>query len=455
MPDMPVVPLAGPLLDGEFDSPPSPPGINALSSHESRLEKASCCQFDSNFDSNPVLLASHRAPVWGTEDRRFESGLPDQFSYLELRHLEHAPNWALLPTILRYTSLIETGAQHEITFRRQWLLWQQATAGRVLRLTAGSASKDTLHTQRDDEEYLRMLREEEEFWDNRIETISTRTPPAAVQSYLNERHTGDPSKRWYQTIGDEGEFTNGCVFGAGPGDAEEFVLGRHPRLHLTILDISSKALGRLQERLDKQYPNRVKTRQQDLNFVELPTETYDLAIARSSIHHLVNLEHFAFQVNRSLKSDGRFFMQDVVSESYFQFTKEKKLMFQLLMDVARDSSEPESKVRWPDRGNWEFSPFESVRSAEILDVFERYLQPLRIRTANSLLGLMVLVRRDVSTGRLRGAIQSFSRWLLGSQRASEQDTSRWELLFLLDSLMCDTGRLLPSQAFAIYAKRGD
>ena len=322
-------------------------------------------------------------------------------------------------------------------------------------MTAGSSSKDTLHTQRDDEEYLRMLREEEEFWDNRIETISTRTPPAAVQSYLNERHTGDPSKRWYQIIGDEGAFTNGCVFGAGPGDVEEYLLGRHPRLHLTILDISKKALGRMQERLDKQYPNRVKTRQQDLNFVELPTETYDLAIARSSIHHLVNLEHFAFQVNRSLKSDGRFFMQDVVSESYFQFTKEKKLMFQLLMDVARDSSEPESKVQWPDRGNWEFSPFESVRSAEILDVFERYLQPLRIRTANSLLGLTIFVRRDVSRGRLRGAIQSFSQWLLGSQRASERDTSRLELLFLLDSMMCDTGRLLPSQAFAIYAKRGD
>ena len=190
--------------------------------------------------------------------------------------------------------------------------------------------EDFFHVKQDDEEYVQMLREEEEFWDGRIETLLTKTPGPAVQRYVNERLTGDAEKLWYQTIGDEGEFTSGCVFGAGPGQVEEDLLARHPQVQLTIFDISGEALSRLQTRLDERYAGRAETRQQDLNFVDLPTEAYDLAVANSSIHHLVNLEHFAFQVNNSLVPRGRFFMQDVVGESYFQFTEDKKRMFQMI-----------------------------------------------------------------------------------------------------------------------------
>ncbi|MCH8815862.1 MAG: class I SAM-dependent methyltransferase [Chloroflexi bacterium] len=317
-----------------------------------------------------------------------------------------------------------------------------------------SSPEDVLHVQQDDEEYLKMLREEEEFWDSRTETLLTETPRRSIQRYLNERLTGDPDKRWYQTIGDEGEFTSGCIFGAGPGEIEEHLLGRHPQLNLTIFDISGDALSRLQKRLDQTYPGRAATRQQDLNFVGLPGESYDLAVAISSVHHLVNLEHFAFQVSRSLTSEGRFFMNDVVGESYFQFTEEKKRMFQTYVDATRDSSEPRFKIVWPSRAKWEFSPFECARSGEILDVFARYLSPLRIRTAGALLALTLFRQPDDSRGRLGRAIDKVRARLSGRELAITRGISRGELLFLLDSLMCDSGRLVPGQAFGIYGKRG-
>ena len=251
-------------------------------------------------------------------------------------------------------------------------------------MTNARPPEDTFHVSPDDEEYLRMLREEQEFWDTHIETLLTKTPARAVQRYLNERSTGDPDKLWYQTIGDEGEFTSGCVFGAGPGQVEEHLLGRHPRLHLTIFDISGGALSRLQKRLDEQYPGRTETRQQDLNFVELAPRAYDLAVANSTIHHLVNLEHFAFQVSRGLTPEGRFFMADFVAESYFQFAEEKKRIYQMFIDATRHGAEPRFTIDWPSRDNWTFSPFESARSGEILDVFGRYLLPLRVRTASAL-----------------------------------------------------------------------
>ena len=231
-------------------------------------------------------------------------------------------------------------------------------------MTDTSILEDTFHVSPDDEEYLRMLREEEEFWDGKIETLLTKTPGPAFQRYINERLTGDPEKLWYQTIGDEGEFTRGCVFGAGPGKVEEHLLGRHPQLHLTIFDISGEALGRLQRRLDDQFPGRAETRKQDLNFVDLPAGAYDLAVANSTIHHLVNLEHFAFQVNRGLTQEGRFFMADFVAESYFQFSEEKKRIYQTFVNATRNRTEPRTKIVWPSRDDWTYSPFEAARSGD-------------------------------------------------------------------------------------------
>ena len=320
-------------------------------------------------------------------------------------------------------------------------------------MTSAHTPEDTFHVNQDDAEYVKMLREEEEFWDTHIDTPLSKTPRPAVQRYLNERLTGDPERMWYQTIGDEGEFTNGCVFGAGPGQAEEDLLKQHPQLHLTIFDISGEALSRLQNRLDEQYPGRAETRHQDLNFVKLPSEAYDLAIADSSIHHLVNLEHFAFQVNRSLTTEGRFFMEDVVGESYFQFTEEKKRIFQTFMDATRDSSEPPTKIAWPSRDDWTFSPFESVRSGDILDVFGRYFLPLRVRTSSALLSLTLMVRPDDPRGRLRRALHRLRSRLSGRRPVVARGVARGDLLFLLDSLMCDSGRLVPGLAFGIYGKR--
>ena len=102
------------------------------------------------------------------------------------------------------------------------------------------------------------------------------------------------------------------------------------------------------------------------------------------MHHLVNLEHFAFQVSQSMTAEGRFFMEDVVGGSHFRFDVEKKRMFETFMSAAQDSSEPRYNIPWPDRDDWTYSPFESVRSGEILDVFGTYLVPLRIKTAGAL-----------------------------------------------------------------------
>ena len=147
-------------------------------------------------------------------------------------------------------------------------------------------------------------------------------------------------------------------------------------------------------------------------------------------------------------------MEDVVGESYFQFTEEKKRIYQTYIDATRNSTEPRSQVVWPSRENWMYSPFESVRSGEILDVFARYLAPLRIRTAGALLALTLFRQPDDSRGRLGRVIDEVRTRLLRRGLSVTSGRARGELLFLIDGLVCDSGRQAPGQAFGIYGRRG-
>jgi len=322
---------------------------------------------------------------------------------------------------------------------------------------------DVLHVSRDDD-YLRQLRAEEEFWDKRIETPLSRTPTPMVQRYFNERLTGRSDRRWFETISNYGDFQRGCVLGAGPGEAESHLLGHHKQLHLTFCDISAMALARVQGRLDRDFPGRTDTRQEDLNFATLPSGTYDLVVANSSIHHIANLEHLAFQVNECLTPGGYFFMYDTVSESRFRFSEEKRGLFQALAEATADRPGRASPIQWPDPDNWIFSPFESVRSEEILDVFGWYLEEVRIRKVGALLSLTLFVGREPSplqqSGRLSGSWGGLLR-AGGALRARlrrpkidvARGKARTELLFMLDRIITDTGYLKPGLAFAIYRKR--
>ena len=315
---------------------------------------------------------------------------------------------------------------------------------------------DVFHVARD-ADYLRQLRVEEEFWDNRTETMLSKTPSPAVQRFQNERLTGDGGRQWFETIGDYGEFEQGCVLGAGPALIESHLLERHPQLHLTVYDISGDSLARLQDRLEMKFPGRVETRQEDLNFVTLPADAYDLVVANSCVHHIVNLEHLAFQVNQCLTGDGVFFMNDTVGESYFQFSEEKKRLYQAFVDATHDNPGRASAIRWPDRDNWAFSPFESVRSGEILDIFQGYLREVRVRTAGALLELTLFggpQRGGLRLRLLRRLVRAALRLrLLRLKSYIARGRARGQLLFLLDSICSDTGYLKPGVAFAIYQKR--
>ncbi len=338
------------------------------------------------------------------------------------------------------------------------------------RITAAQPP-DFFHQARD-ADYLRQLRAEAEYWDNHPETllskftipIEERAAFGMEQRYQNERLTGDADRRWFEVISDYGEFRHGCVLGAGPGEVESHLLRKHEQLHLTVYDISREALARLQDRLEQEFPGRIETREEDLNFVELPVGAYDLFIANACMHHIVNLEHLAFQVNQCLTPDGYFFMKDTVGESYFQFSEEKKRLYQALINATRGDSGPDSQIEWPDLNDWSYSPYESVRSGEILEILPRYLSEIRVRTLGALLELNLFAESrppPIRTGifripgirRVARATGALYARLLRRKANARKAMARTELMLMLDKTLIDTGYLMPGNAFAIYQKR--
>ena len=328
------------------------------------------------------------------------------------------------------------------------------------------SSGDTYHATRDDQ-YLRQLREEAEFWD-RPHFFNLDVDLPVIDSYQNERFTGDKSVAWYETIPSYGTFRRGCALGAGGLRHEARILALNPSLHLTFYDISGESLAKRERQLGTQFPGRVATCQADLNFVELPENAYDLIVSSAAMHHLLNLEHIAYQIDRSLTPDGLFFLHDYVAEARFQFAEEKKRLFEVVVEEAR-ARHPflrSWRIQWSDPSNWEHSPFEAVRSDETLEILRRYLTEVALRTASPLLGLVIFLKPVAPPAhpplaasgrswprRVRSIAARLRRRLGGARTDFRVLLSRLGPdLLPLDRALCDAGIFRPWNAFAVYRK---
>jgi SAM-dependent methyltransferase len=322
---------------------------------------------------------------------------------------------------------------------------------------------DLYHTERD-EEYLRLLREEAEFWDQHVEGPCGSPAAPPLQAYYNERFTGDPATEWYEVIPKYGEFRRGCVLGCGYARVERQILIQNPALHLTFYDISGEELAHRLRQFQSEFPGRIDTRQEDLNFALLPEDAYDLIISHSCIHHVVNLEHVAFQANKALTPDGLFFLNDFVAESRLQFCDTKKRVFEAIAYATGPRRATPWAYDWPHLVPWDHSPFEAVRSGEILEVFRTYLEEVELRVAGAILTLVMFARLPppdppqggwtlphrlssaVAKVRLARASARLRRRLFKSQQLGD-------LLMIVDRIVSEAGCLKPGLAFAVYRKR--
>lgn len=325
---------------------------------------------------------------------------------------------------------------------------------------------DTYRVQRD-EKYLRDLAAEAAYWDQpQIYTLDLLLP-GLLDEYYNEQFTGDRLTPWWETIPRYGSFRRGCALGLGGLKRESRILELLPSLHLTIYDISEEALARRESELLARFPGRITTEVADLNFIQLAPDSYDFMLSDHCMHHVLNLEHIAYQINRALAPGGYFFLSDYVGEAKFQFAAEKKQRFEELIDQLR-SRHPALRywrAEWAQLEPWDFySPFEAIRSDETLGIFRRYLSQVSAVSTGTLIFLVLWLRptdqaAPVSLGPV-GRVLRFALRMIGRY----PDKSSGDLLSLLREVGRDlirthrtasSGSLLPNLAFAVYQKRAN
>jgi ubiquinone/menaquinone biosynthesis C-methylase UbiE len=138
---------------------------------------------------------------------------------------------------------------------------------------------------------------------------------------------------------------------------------------------------RIQEAENRRAAARVpgKFRVGDVNNMTLEPERYDLIVSSHSFHHFLELERIMEQVIRALTPRGLFILEEFVGPTQFQWTDAQIDITRSLMALIPESYR---MLRWDAVKRYEgrptvddvvaASPFESIRSGEIVPLFERY-----------------------------------------------------------------------------------
>jgi len=171
------------------------------------------------------------------------------------------------------------------------------------------------------------------------------------------------------------KFEHGLTLGCGAGRGERELIRNGVCRTLHGIDISENAIVAARE-IAKEHSLPLTYEVADLNFLELPAKTFDLVVAQTCLHHILFLERVAEQVWRSLKSDGYLWIHDFIVETQGQYDlKRISIMNQILAILPEKFRKNKitgrlvTEIKRPEPGHLG-SPFESIRSSEILPVFQ-------------------------------------------------------------------------------------
>jgi SAM-dependent methyltransferase len=173
------------------------------------------------------------------------------------------------------------------------------------------------------------------------------------------------------------KFENGLTLGCGTGRCERDLVSKRVCRSFHGIDISEKAIAAARE-IAKEQDLPLTYEVGDLNFLELPEKTFDLVVAQTALHHVLFLERVAEQIWRSLKSDGYLWIHDFVGETQGQYDPKRLSIMNRILAILPEKFRKNkvngqliAEIKRPEPGRLG-SPFESIRSGEIVSVFQRW-----------------------------------------------------------------------------------
>lgn len=149
---------------------------------------------------------------------------------------------------------------------------------------------------------------------------------------------------------------NALSLGSGSGRVEEAFIKRGFVKQFDTIDIIQK--------------NHLNDGVNDLNFISLPNNKYDFILCKAILHHIINLEHLLFQVNKALTNDGIIVVKEFCGESSGQWSDKKINILNRKIKDKFGQKYPFLKIQKSPM--WNSSPFEGIRSSEIHPIIKKY-----------------------------------------------------------------------------------
>lgn len=170
----------------------------------------------------------------------------------------------------------------------------------------------------------------------------------------------------------------------------------------------------------------------DLNSIRLEPDSYDLVITQNCLHHVLQLEHLADEIHRTLKPGGLLWIQDYVGETQLQFSDRRLEIANAVLGLLpeklrtkRGTGVVRQAVERPVPGK-DISPFEAIRSADIMPVFLERFEIVEKRESGGIIRLLLPV----------GTKTNYTE--------NEDTRAIYELLYYLDQTLVREGILEPT-----------
>lgn len=280
--------------------------------------------------------------------------------------------------------------------------------------------------------YDEMARKEAEHWGSFLvarERSQAQEEDQMAAANLRLQRDGLSLRMWVKA--NDRVFENGLSIGCGEGRAERRMLDEKICRRFHGIDVAEGALAEAREKAGRE--NLPLTYEAaDINFAQLPECKYDLVVAQTCLHHVLHLENAAKQICRTLQPGGVLWLHDYVGETQFQYTDERIAIANRII-VALPAKYRYSRlfqrelraIVRPEPGKIA-SPFESIRSAEIIPVFERWFDVVEKRESTSLHHLVVP----------NGTRAAYAE--------TEEGRALFEMIMLIDQICIQQGILSPT-----------
>jgi SAM-dependent methyltransferase len=274
----------------------------------------------------------------------------------------------------------------------------------------------------------------ERYWGHAFEQggVTTWMSEEQCRRSINEMITGSADEwpmDWFQRVFSPDPKSIGLSLGCGDGALERDVRKKGVCREVTGIDLSSRALELAATTASDEGLDGIFYERADFNDLDLEPDRYDIVFFHQAMHHVANLEGCVQQIQKTLRKDGLFYLDEYVGPSRDRWTdallERGNTVFQTLPKSVRRAR----KVPFPIE---EEDPSEAIRSAEIVPLIEA--------------GFEIVEKRDYG-GNLLSVIHPLVRW-----NTMDEDTHRYYLDRIIEEERALLAEGTPSYYTVIIAK---